>query len=149
MNNIEKLQDQLKCANKETKRLETAGDGLVIEIGISDCENLACFFRHFTIFCKEPLIIDTNIIEEKITYLSENLKLFELSKDLTILRSYPPLENEKSILYFEMGITPFSMTFSRYAYTKKLGNRVGVWSSLTNPTLNRLIEDFASIVQKE
>jgi len=150
MNNIDKLKEQLKRANKETESLLTKDDDMIIQVGMSDCENLACFFRHFTVSSlKKPLIINPNTVEEKITYLSENLKLIELDKDRTILRSYPPLEDEKKIIYFEMKIKPLSMIFSRYAYTKKLGWRTDIFTILTKENLNRLIEDFVSIVQTE
>ena len=122
-------------------------DEKVFELEISNCEQWACLFHHFSIVSlKEELTLHPNQVEKKITYLSERLKVIEIDKEKTILRSDVPLKSYQGLSYFELEISPYEMTFCRYKYSEKFENRKVGQTVLTKQTIKRLMEDFDSLV---
>jgi hypothetical protein len=133
-----------KASDKPQEIIVSDKNGMAMEVKVDKCSDLACLFGHLKLikYGKDEFIIDPCEVENKITYLTEQLKIIERHEDQTILRSSPPIDEGNFISYFEINIQKYSVMLCRYQFDKSYRLRIEVPEPLTKQILNRLIDDM-------
>ncbi|GAB4378880.1 MAG: hypothetical protein Kow0042_27760 [Calditrichia bacterium] len=88
----------------------------------------------------------SEMVEERITYLLEDFRLIELDRinKRAQLRSYPPHEKEDAKFYYEIVLDEgVRAHFQRYVYSIEKKRYEKITSQLTIETFERLVDDLA------
>ena len=126
-----------------------ASDGdLRLHIKLADWDRLGCLVERVEMKQSGPLRLDPDRITQEVTCLGEALRVIERDEKNKkfILRSDVPLSEGDLISFYEMVLDlAEGLSLVRFAYDRKLGERVPAPASLTRDTLERLLTNLVRL----